>query len=132
MPVARHHPDTLFDSRQFGFTQAISSEGGRTVWCAGQTAWDKDLNIIGRGDLGKQMHAALDNVARALAAAGAGLGDVVQLRIYVVNYDPSMIETIAGALKDRFGDAAPANTLIGVQALAMPEFLVELEATAVV
>jgi enamine deaminase RidA (YjgF/YER057c/UK114 family) len=73
------------------------------------------------------------NVGLALAAAGAGFGDVVKITTYVVDYKPEH-RTIVGQARAPFfaGGAPPASTLVGVAALALPEWLVEIEAVAVV
>lgn len=129
----RINPTTLFDSAPFGFSQAVCTAPGRLVHCAGQTAWNHEQEIVGPGDLAAQMAAALDNVEHALSAAGAGREHVASLRIYVVDHRPEKLPAIGAALLDFFGpDRLPANTLIGVAALAVPEFLVEIEALAVV
>ena len=126
-------PADLFPSADLGFAQVVAAEGKKLVFCAGQTAWDKDNNLIGGDDLGKQMEKTLENIGIALAEAGATMKDVCRLTIYIVNYNPDMLDTIAGALAQFFDkDALPANTLLGIQALALPDFLVEMEATAVV
>ena len=126
-------PADLFPSADYGFAQVVAAEGKKLVFCAGQTAWDKDNNLIGAGDLGKQMEKTIENIATALAEAGASLDDVCRLTIYIVNYDPSMLDTIASELHKGFKrDNLPANTPLGIQALAVPEFLVEMEATAVI
>ena len=126
-------PENLFPSAQFGFSQVVVSRGQRMIHCAGQTAWDKEMNLIGGGDLRAQMEASLENVRIALAAAGAEPWDVVSLRIYIVDYSPESVEILGPVLTSFFGsEHLPANTLIGVQALALPEFLCEIEATAVV
>jgi enamine deaminase RidA (YjgF/YER057c/UK114 family) len=126
-------PDTLFASTDFGFAQVVSCEGRKLVFCAGQTAWDRELNIVGEDDLSTQMTKTLENVGHALAAAGATLKDVVRLTIYVVDYHPEKLGIISEALGRTFDkDALPANTLLGIQSLALPEFMVEIEATAVV
>ena len=90
MSKISHYPDTLFPSKDFGFAQVVVSEGSKTIHCAGQTAWDKELQIIGEGDLAKQMEKSLDNVRLALEAAGATPNDIVSLRIYVVDYTPEV------------------------------------------
>jgi enamine deaminase RidA (YjgF/YER057c/UK114 family) len=126
------NPDTLFPSRQFGFSQAVTTQGGKFVHCAGQTAWDKDMNLVGEGDLPKQLRQALENVRLALNAAGATPQDVVRIKTYVADYRPEYIAPISSAMAEFFGDSAPASTLIGVQALAVPGFMVEIEVTAVV
>ncbi len=126
-------PADLFPSSDYGFAQVVTAEGKKMVFCAGQTAWDKDNNLIGGDDLGKQMEKTLENISIALAEAGAKMKDVCRLTIYVVNYNPGMLETIAAELGKVFDkDSLPANTLLGIQALAVPEFLVEMEATAVI
>ncbi len=126
-------PDTLFPSGQYGFSQVVTSEGDKYVHCAGQTSWDKDMNFIGEGDLAKQMEQSLENVRLALEAAGATPKDVVRATIYVVDYNVEKLEVITKALSSFFDpDNFPANTLLGVQSLALPEFMVEIEVTAVV
>lgn len=125
-------PETLFPSRDFGFAQVVTSEGAKTIYCAGQTSWDKDMQFVGEGDLAKQMQQALENVRLALAAGGATIKDVVRATIYIVDYTPDKLEVITEALCAFFDpDNLPVNTLLGVQSLALPEFMVEIEVTAV-
>ena len=64
-------PEKLFSSTPFAFSQVVISSGEQVVHCAGQTANDKDLNVIGKGDFRAQLGAALNNVRIALEAAGA-------------------------------------------------------------
>ena len=126
-------PDDIWPSAQFGFSQVVVSTGTKVIHCAGQTAWDQDMNIIGGDDLEQQTAQALKNVQAALAAAGAGMNDVVRLDIYVVDYHRDKIPAISAAMSRYFDpERLPANTLLGIQALAMPEFLIEITATAVV
>ncbi len=127
------HPEALFPSTDFGFAQVVTAQGSKLVFCAGQTAWDKDMKIVGAYDLAQQMEKTLENIQHALAEAGATLKDVVRLTIYIVDYHSDQLETITGVLGKFFEkDALPANTLLGIQSLALPEFLVEMEATAVI
>jgi len=131
--VERINPPTLFPSLPFGFSQVVTSRGGNLVHVSGQTAWDAEMKIAGAGDLAAQARKALENVRLALAAAGAAPADVVRLRLFVVNYKPEMAATLGGLLTEFFpAGAPPASTWIGVQSLAMPEFLIEIEVTAVV
>ena len=80
------NPEGLFNSTQFGFSQVVSSGPGIHVFISGQVAWDKDLKITGKDDLGKQTYKSLENIALAIQAAGGTLKDIVMLRIYKVNY----------------------------------------------
>ena len=78
-----------------------------------------------------QTRQVLVNLKSVLVDAGAEIEDVVQLRSYVVDLNPSLLEPIGRAIAEFYKGITPAaNTLIGVQALALPEFLVEIEAVA--
>ena len=133
MTHKRINPPTLFDSKQFGFSQVVISErGGTFVHCSGQVAWNRDYELVGKGDIAAQTRESLRNVGRALAAGGATPADVVRIHIYVVDYKEEHIEMLSEALVEFFGsDEVPASTLMGVQCLAKPEFLIEIEVTAV-
>ena len=127
------NPDKLYGSLQYGFSHAVSTTGQVTVHCAGQVAWDKDYNLVGPGDVGAQARQALSNLREVLAAAGASIADIAGMRTYVVDHKPEYLEPIGAALAEFYGDVTPAaNTWIGVQSLALPEFLVEIEVTAVI
>ena len=132
MAAERINPKSLYDPTKFGFSHAARQNGGEVLHLAGQVAWDKDLNVAGGGFPG-QARQALANIKTILAEVGAGPADIVRLRTYVVNYDPSKLEPLSEAIAEFYGDVVPApNTLIGVQALALPDFLIEIEATAVI
>ena len=132
MPNERINPDSLFPSREHGFSQIVTASGRKTIYISGQTAWDKHRQIIGGRDLGQQARQALRNVQTAIEAVGGTLTDIVALRIYIVDYRPDQAETVGGALREFFPeDTRPASTWIGVSALAVPDFLIEIEATAV-
>lgn len=127
------NPDALYASVQMGFSHAVKSVGNVTIHCSGQVAWDQDNNVVGAGDVGAQARQALANLKVVLEASGAQVSDIVRLRTYVVNHNPSLLEPIGQAIGEFYGDVIPAaNTWIGVQALALPDFLIEIEATAVV
>lgn len=133
MPRQTINPASMYESVPFGFSHAVKRSGGTTIHCAGQTAWDKERNVVGVGDLAAQTAQVLENLKTVLAEAGARPADVVRMRTYVVNHSPDKLEVICGAIANFYGDVAPApNTLIGVQALAIPEFLIEIEVTAVI
>lgn len=117
----------------FGFVQATTAAGpARTIFCAGQASVDADGRPLHAGDIGRQIATCLDNLEAVLRAAGAALGDVVRLNYYTT--DVEGLFGAWGAVVERLAAAGcrPASTLLGVQALAFPELLVEIEATAVV
>ncbi|PYI75791.1 MAG: hypothetical protein DMF04_09530 [Verrucomicrobia bacterium] len=81
---------------------------------------------------GQQARQALRNVQTAIEAAGGTLADIVALRIYMVNYKPEQADAVVSALREFFPeDGRPASTWIGVSTLAVSNFLIEIEATAV-
>lgn len=125
------NPDSLFPSLQHGFSQVVAAAGRRTVYISGQTAWDKDKQVIGT-TLGAQTRQALRNVQAAVEATGGSLSDVVSLRLYIVDYRREAAGGVSDALRDFFPeDRRPASTWIGVSCLADPDFMIEIEATAV-
>ena len=133
MPATRINPPDMYDSLSYGFSHATSSEPGRLLHLSGQVAWDKDHNVVGAGDLAAQARQALANLKDVLASQGCTPADLVRIRTYVVDHTPEKLGPVAGELMAFYGDATPAaNTWIGVQALALPDFLIEIEATAVI
>ncbi len=132
MPKEYINPDSLFTSLPHGFSQIVSASGRKTIYISGQTAWDAQKQIIGGDNLAQQSRQAFLNVQAAVEAAGGTLADVVSLRLYIVNYRPEQAETIGNALREFFPEEKrPASTWIGVSALAVSDFLIEIEATAV-
>jgi len=133
MTLEHINPKVLYQSLPMGYSHAMRSERRVTIHCSGQIAWDENNVLVGEGDVGMQAKQALTNLAIVLKTAGASVSDIVQLRTYVVNHNPALLEPIGQAISEFYGDLTPAaNTLIGVQALALPEFLIEIEAVAMV
>ena len=124
------NPPSLFPSIQHGFSQVVVASGAKIVFISGQTAWDENKNIVGR-TLGQQTRQALRNVKAAVEAAGGNLGDIVALRIYIVHQEQQTLAEVGNALRDLFPTDPPTSTWIGVSFLAVPDFLIEIEATAV-
>ncbi|ACU34167.1 RidA family protein [Actinosynnema mirum] len=118
------------------YRQVAIGAGAKLVFVAGQVARDGDGNRIGEGDLAAQAEQAYLNVGTALAAAGATLGDLAKLTIYVVDWRldlmPVLMEGVNRAFARLGGSSLAPVTLIGVAALAEPDLLIEIEATAVV
>ena len=115
------------------FSQVVAATGTRTIYTAGQVSIDERGELVGSGDLAAQTEQVMRNVGLALAAAGADFGDVVKITTYVVNYKPEHRVIVGRARAPFFAKGTPpASTLVGVSALALPEWLVEIEAVAVV
>jgi enamine deaminase RidA (YjgF/YER057c/UK114 family) len=124
------NPEAL--STPESYTRVVAAAGSRLVFVAGQVADDAQGNLVGPDDLAAQARQAFANVGRALAAAGAGPEHVARITIYVVGHRPELLPAISNARRAVFGDHLPADTLLGVEALAEPGYLVEVEAIAVV
>ena len=115
----------------FGFVQANEVSGTqRTLVCSGQTSVDPDGNAVHAGDMAAQITQALDNVETVLAAAGMSLSDVVRMNYYTTDVDAFLqhAEVFGGRLAA--AGCRPASTLLGVQRLAFPALLVEIEVMA--
>ena len=133
MTVKRINPPQMYDSVRFGFSHASLQQSGATLHLAGQVAWDAQTNVVGAGDIAAQTRQALANLKVVLQAAGCSVKDIVRLRTYVVNHTPDKLGPILGEIGAFYEGTTPApNTFIGVQALALPDFLIEIEAIAAV
>lgn len=117
---------------RFGFVQAKEVSGAeRTLYCAGQTSVDENGQPLHEGDMEAQALKALDNLETVLSEAGFGLSDLVRLNVYVTDVDA--YRQAAAAVGARLGQAGSRHsaTLLGVARLALPELMIEIEATAV-
>jgi len=127
------NPPGLFSTQGLGFTHVVKSAPGTTIHVSGQTAWTAERKLAGGSDLALQAKQAFENLRIALEAGGAGPRDVVFVRLYIVDYKPEYASVISPLMEAFFdGGPPPASTWVGVSALAVPGFRIEVEATAVV
>ncbi|RCV90274.1 RidA family protein [Billgrantia montanilacus] len=119
-------PNTL----QYGFSQAVLVKGGYRVHLSGQVGVDTHECLVGP-DLEGQTFAALDNIAAILGTLGGDLSDVVMLRIYIAEPARYDQEDVMRALLSRFPKSPPATSWLIVSGLSEPEWLIEIEAEAV-
>jgi enamine deaminase RidA (YjgF/YER057c/UK114 family) len=130
MTLERINPEDL--PTPLGYTHVIIASGTRLVFVAGQEPEDEQGNLVGPGDLAAQARQVFANLGRALAAAGAGPDQVTKITIFVVHYRREDLPAIEAGRVALFGDHKPADTLVGVEALSRPEYLIEVEAIAVI
>ncbi|MFY9399013.1 MAG: RidA family protein [Desulfomonilia bacterium] len=119
--------------RNPAYTQAIAISGEvRTIYVGGQNAVDESGNIVGKGDIGAQTEKALRNVETALAAGGAELRHVVKWTVYILQ--GQSVRDGFEAFQKVWGSRPnpPVVSSVFVPALAHPDFLVEIDAIAVV
>jgi 2-iminobutanoate/2-iminopropanoate deaminase len=112
------------------YAQAVKVEGGRTMlYLAGQVAYDANGNAAHAADFRAQARAALQAVKDQVEAGGGTLRDVVKVNTYLTDIRH---RADYGPIREEFfGKKMPAHTLVAVAALAQPEFLIEIEAVAV-
>jgi enamine deaminase RidA (YjgF/YER057c/UK114 family) len=131
MPLERLSPQGLY--KPTAYSQVVVATGRRLVFISGQVSIDVDGKLVAKDDLAGQARQVYANLRTALRAAGATPADVTKLTTYVVGYTPELRAVIAGARAAIFrAGELPASTLVGVQALAEPGYLLEVEAIAVV
>ncbi|WTW92540.1 RidA family protein [Streptomycetaceae bacterium NBC_01309] len=133
MAVQLMNPDGL--PKPEVYRQLSIATGSRLVFLAGQVARDADGGKVGEGDLAAQVEQVYLNIATALAAVGGSFDDVAKMTAYVVDWTPDKMPQLGegvGRAAAKLGvDPTKPVTLIGVAALAEPDLLVEIEATAV-
>jgi enamine deaminase RidA (YjgF/YER057c/UK114 family) len=131
MTLKHLNPESLFDTTGLAFSQAVLQRGGNLLHIAGQTAWDRNRQLVGGSDVAAQTRQTLANLKAALAAAGATPANVVRLRTYVVRPDDQTLGKVLPEIEAFYAGVPPApNTFLGILALAVPDFLIEIEATA--
>ena len=103
------------------------------IFVSGQVALNKQLEVVGKGDLRAQTTQVFENLKVALVAAGATFADVVKMNIYVPNYKPTDVPVIREVRSKYVSkEKPPAATLVGVQALVREDFLIEIEVIAMI
>jgi len=127
-----HNPATL--SKPNGYSHVAEVISGKMVYIAGQVAFDKDGQLVGKDDFAAQVRQVFANLNEALNSAGGTFADVVKLNYYCVDrVERSQLPALR-EIRDQFVNtqAPPASTFVFVSDLVRPEWLVEIEAVAVV
>jgi enamine deaminase RidA (YjgF/YER057c/UK114 family) len=117
-----------------GYSQVVDVSAGRIIFIAGQTALDRDGNVIGKNDFAAQAAQVFSNLAVALEAAGCTAANLVKMTVFLTDMDNLALYREA---RNRFfasvtPPAAPAVTLVEVSRLYGPDFMIEIEAIAAV
>lgn len=105
-------------------------KGNKITFISGQVAWSKELQVIEVGDFQKQTDMVYQNIEHALFEIGATWDQIVKTTVFTTM--PTEYEVIGETTAKYFNNAAPpAQMIVGVTGLALPEFLMEIEATVV-
>jgi 2-iminobutanoate/2-iminopropanoate deaminase len=116
-----------------GYTHVVVTSPGKLVFISGQVARDKQGNLVGKGDLRAQTVQVFENLKAALASAGATFNDVVKINWYVKDYKQENLAVLREVRTLYVNkDNPPASTLAGVAALALDDYLIEVEAMAAI
>ena len=113
-----------------GYTHLVIAPDGRTVYIAGQVAFDSTGKIVGEGDFAAQAKQVFRNLQHALESVGGSTADLVKTTTFItdVKHVPALRDIRARYLAKA---RPPANTLVAVSGLARPELLIEIEGVAV-
>jgi enamine deaminase RidA (YjgF/YER057c/UK114 family) len=117
-----------------GYSQVVDVSASRIIFIAGQTALDRDGNVVGKNDFTAQAAQVFSNLAIALQASGCTAANLVKLTVFLTDMDNLALYREA---RNRFfasvaPPAAPAVTLVEVAKLYGPDFMIEIEAIAAV
>jgi enamine deaminase RidA (YjgF/YER057c/UK114 family) len=123
------NPETMH--RPAGYTHVVEVTAGRPVYIAGQVALDPTGTLVGPGDVRVQARQVFDNLRSALQAVGAGFEQLVKLTYYLV--DATQLPVVR-EVRDQYVNTQqpPASTAVEVRRLARDDFLIEVEAVAVI
>ncbi|HEY3788271.1 MAG TPA: RidA family protein [Urbifossiella sp.] len=116
-----------------GFTHVVAATGGKTIHVSGQVSVNERAEVVGKGEMRAQVEHVFGNLKIALAAAGATFDDVVKITYFVVDLKPEHVAHIREVRGKYLSKTKPpASSLIGVAALVVPDWLIEIELVAVV
>ncbi|OJA07483.1 RidA family protein [Halomonas sp. QHL1] len=124
------NPAEPYDPAPNGYSHAVVASGGsRVAYVAGQGG--ENAQGVLPESFADQVAQAYRNLRIVLGELDASPRQVTRINTYVVNYDPSMLAVMTHYVKETFGDALPAQTLVPVPRLALDGMLFEVDATAV-
>ena len=110
-----------------GYSRAV--QVGNQLEVTGTVAVDENGAVVGKNDFFKQTEFAIQKIEKVMKQAGFSLRDVVRTRIFVT--DIKHWEEVGKAHHQFFGSIKPATTMVEIKALIAPEYLVEIEVTAI-
>jgi enamine deaminase RidA (YjgF/YER057c/UK114 family) len=121
-------PKSLSDPRP-RYSQGILAEGGKLLFIAGQTASDKDGNVVGKGDIEAQTHQVFKNLSAVLEEAGGSFDNLVMTTTYIT--DRKNREGYNRVRMQYYKTNSPTSTLVIITGLAHPDYLIEINGVAV-
>jgi enamine deaminase RidA (YjgF/YER057c/UK114 family) len=132
-PFRIFNPDSLAKPTA-GYSHVADVQGGHLVYIAGQVALDRSGNLVGPGDFKAQVQQVFETLKAAVQAPGGDFSDVIKLNYFCSeSVDPSLIPLVR-EIRDKYVNTSnpPVSTFVVVKRLVRPEWLIEVEAVAVV
>jgi enamine deaminase RidA (YjgF/YER057c/UK114 family) len=132
-PFHIFNPETMAKPT-VGYSQVAEVGEGKIVYISGQIALDKSGNLVGKDDFRAQVQQVFENLKAAVEASGGDFHNVIKLNYYcAASVDPSQISVVR-EVRDKYVNTAnpPTSTFVFVQRLVRPEWLIEVDAVAVV
>jgi enamine deaminase RidA (YjgF/YER057c/UK114 family) len=132
-PFRIFNPETMAKPAA-GYSQVAEVHDGKIVYIAGQIALDKAGNLVGKDDFHAQVQQVFENLKSAVESTGGNFHSVIKLNYYcVAAVDPSQVPAVR-EIRDKYVNTAnpPTSTFVFVPRLVRPEWLIEVEAVAVV
>ena len=127
------NPDTMAKPTA-GYSHVAEVTGGKIVYIAGQVAIDRAGNLVGKDDFRAQVQQVFENLKAAVEAAGGDSHSIIKLNYYCAeSVDPAQVP-IVREIRDKYVNTAnpPTSTFVVVKRLVRPEWLIEVDAVAVV
>ena len=118
---------SVHETKDRGYSHA--AKAGKTLYIAGQVAKDVQGRLVGKGDFEAQARQTYANLRNILQEAGGDLKNIVKMTTILTHY--ANIESLRKIRNEFFGEIMPPNTLLIIESLAMPDFMIEVEAIAV-
>ena len=132
-PFHIFNPETMAKPT-VGYSQVAEVGEGKIVYISGQIALDKSGNLVGKDDFRAQVQQVFENLKAAVEASGGDFHNVIKLNYYcAASVDPSQMSVVR-EVRDKYVNTAspPTSTFVFVQRLVRPEWLMEVDAVAVV
>lgn len=114
------------------YSQGVVTTGGKLVFISGQVPQDAFGHLVGKGDLEAQTRQVFANLKTMVEAMGGTVANIVKITIFVVKVTPHAYEILGHVRREFWSTDFPASTLVEIKALASPDFLIEVEAFAVI
>ena len=118
---------SVHETKDRGYAHA--AKVGKTLYLAGQVARDIQGKLVGKGDFDAQARQVYTNLKNILQEAGGGLKNIVKMTTILTHY--GNVENYRKIRDEFFGEIMPPNTLLIIESLASPDFMIEVEAIAV-